>query len=83
MTTHATLDWTPLEEPYTIEDRPLWWHERGLSQTASGYGKRLTSSRVVRLASGQARRIYVTCYSNNGTAWINHAGARRIIRDTF
>lgn len=76
-----SAEWTVLERPYEIIDRPLWFHMAGLSQTASGYGKKLTSARVVRLPDGRERRVYVTIYSNSGTAWIVLDGARRIIRD--
>lgn len=73
--------WTPLPEPYEIIDRPLWWHLKGLQQTASGYGKKLTSSRCVKLPNGIVRRIYVTCWSNSGTAWIRHNGNEYTVRD--
>ncbi len=59
-----------LPQPYEIIDTPLWYHKRGLSQTASGYGSRLNSGRSVRLQDGRVRRIYITQYSNAGTAWI-------------
>jgi len=68
-----------LRAPFTIEDRPLPWQERGLTYTASGYGKKIPSSRVVRLPNGQTRRIYVTIFSNSGTAWINVAGETFVI----
>lgn len=61
--------------------RPLWYHLRGLSQTASGYGARLTSAYCVRFSDGILRRIYVTQYSNAGTAWIMLAGKRVIVDD--
>ena len=73
------LDWTHLEQPYEYVNRPLWWHRQGLSQTASGYGKALTSSRCVKLPDGRERRVYVTCYSNAGTAWIRLGGVRRLV----
>lgn len=42
------------DDEYEIVDRPLPWQIQGLQQTASGYGKRLTSSRCIRLVtSGQ------------------------------
>jgi hypothetical protein len=59
-----------LPQPYEFFDKPLWWHKQGLSQTASGYGKRLTSRRCIKLPDGRIRRVYVTIYSNAGTAWI-------------
>lgn len=74
-------DWTPLDEPYEVIDRPLWFHLQGLQQTATGYGRKLTSSRCVTLPDGRVRRIYITIYSNAGTAWIVLDGKRRIIRD--
>ena len=52
------------------EDRPLWWHLRGLSFTASGYGRRIPTSRVVRW-NGRWRRVYVAVYGNAGTAYID------------
>jgi hypothetical protein len=55
-------------EPADLVERPLWHHKRGLSQTASGYGAKLASSRMIHFA-GKLRRIYVTIYSNAGTAW--------------
>jgi hypothetical protein len=73
--------WTRLEAPYTFEDRPLAWQRAGLQQTASGYGRRLTSTRVVRLPDGRTRRVYVTCFSNSGTAWIILDGQTRIVDD--
>lgn len=77
---HKPHDWTDLPEPYEFKDAPLWWHKAGLSETASGYGARLTSALKVRLPDGRTRRVYVTCYSNAGTAWIMLDGARRIVR---
>ena len=69
-----------LEGEYKVIERPLWWHKQGLQQTATGYGARLTSARMVELPSGTRRRIYVTCYSNNGSAWITLKGERLYLR---
>lgn len=69
-----------LEEPYETLDRPLWWHLKGLIQTASGYGSRLTSARCVRLPDGRTRRVYVTQWSNAGSAWITLDGRRLYLR---
>jgi hypothetical protein len=56
-----------------IKEYPLWWQKQGLSQTASGYGRKLTSSKMVFWA-GRWRRVYVCCYSNAGTAYIMQGG---------
>lgn len=70
-----------LPEPYTFEDRPLWFHTAGLQETASGYGARLRTARVVRLPDGRTRRVYLTIYSNVGTAWINLDGRLWVVRE--
>lgn len=69
-----------LEGPYELVDRPLWWHLKGLSQTRSGYGSKITSSRCVKLPDGRQRRIYVTIWSNAGTAWIILNNEKLIVR---
>jgi hypothetical protein len=53
--------------------RPLWWHEKGLSYTASGYGGKIPTPWVVRVGS-KTHRIYVAQYSNLGTAYIQRGG---------
>ena len=45
-----------LDEPYEVIKRPFPWHLQGLQQTASGYGKKLTSDRCVKLLGGQVLR---------------------------
>jgi hypothetical protein len=70
-----------LTEPYEVIDKPLWWHEKGLRQTASGYGNKLTTSRCVRLPDGRIRRIYCTIWSNIGTCWVILNKKRLIVRD--
>ena len=65
-------------DPTELIDRPLWWHLRNLSQTASGYGAKLTTRHCIDL-DGKERRIYVTIYGNAGTAWITYKGARLVI----
>lgn len=75
--------WAGHVHPVAILDRPLWWHRRGLSQTASGYGSRLTSPRVAVLPGGHHRRIYVTRWANAGTAWVVVARERVLLRETI
>ena len=70
-----------LPEPYTFEDRPLWFHTAGLQETASGYGSKLRTARMVRLPDGRTRRVYLTIYSNSGTAWIELDGLLWVIRE--
>lgn len=70
-----------LAEPFTLHDKPLPWQAAGLQETASGYGRRLRSTRVLRLADGRERRIYVTIFSNSGTSWIRANGRSFVVID--
>lgn len=64
------------------KDSPLWHHNAGLQQTASGYGKRLTSREMVRTEeNGPWRRVYVKCVSNSGAAYVTIKGRNYCIVD--
>lgn len=65
--------------PHSLTYAPLEWQKQGLSFTASGYGKKIPTSDVIFLR-GRKHRVYVTQYSNAGTAWITFEGKRTIIR---
>lgn len=56
-------------------DAPLPWQKQGLQQTASGYGRKLTSSRKISY-NGKAYRLYATCYSNAASHWFTCKGQR-------
>ena len=62
-------------------DSPLWWHKLGLSQTASGYGGKLTS-RYKTQFNGRLYRVYVMCYGNAGSAYIIVKGVRLFLRNS-
>jgi hypothetical protein len=51
------------------KESPLWWQEKGLSYTATGYGKRIPTRHMVRY-NGKWRRVYCAIYSNIGTCYI-------------
>lgn len=54
-----------------VKAAPLWWHLRGLSYTASGYGRRIPSRYMVRVpGSARWRRVYCYIFSNAGTYYI-------------
>jgi hypothetical protein len=69
-----------LELPYEIIVSQLAWQARGLTWTASGYGAKIPSDRMVVFSNGRKYRIYVTIYSNIGSAWITKGGKRLYIR---
>jgi hypothetical protein len=59
-------------------DAPLCWHLEGLRQTASGYGYKLTTRKKY-MYKGRAYRVYVSQFSNAGTAYILVRGVRIIL----
>lgn len=58
---------------------PLVWQERGLQQTASGYGAKLTTQHKISY-NGRLYRIYATCYSNVASHWFTANKQRIYIR---
>lgn len=68
----------PTDESHIVE-KPLWYHKRGLMQTASGYGSKLVTSKMLKVGK-RLHRIYVVCYSNAGSAYIIRKGKREYLR---
>ena len=58
---------------------PLWWHTKGLQQTASGYGAKLVTPYKV-LYDGKLRRVYRMCFSNIGSLYVMQ-GKNKVIID--
>lgn len=61
-----------------LEYDPPQWMKRGMQETSSGYGARLNSGYNI-MFEGRKRRIYITIYSNNGTAWFHFKGDKVIV----
>lgn len=66
--------------PLDSKDSPLWWQEKGLMFTSTGYGKRIPTRNMVRY-NGKWRRVYCCIYSNAGTCYIGKLSDGLIIRD--
>ena len=58
--------WTQSVE---ARESSLWWQDRGLSFTATGYGSRIPTRYMVKF-NGRWRRVYCRQYSNVGTLYI-------------
>lgn len=56
----------------------LKWQELGLSFTASGYGRRIPTSRMIRLG-GRWRRVCCCIFSNAGTCYVEQGQAKNWI----
>lgn len=65
-----------------VKKQPLWYHKRGLMQTATGYGNKLRTEWMV-LLDGRWRRVYCRIFSNSGTLYIIWKKEEYIIRDEF
>lgn len=63
----------------TLIDAPLWWHERGLQKTASGYGKKIETRHKVNYL-GRDRRVYVDVFGNSGSAYVIVKGQKITVR---
>jgi hypothetical protein len=57
-----------------LVNRPLWFHLRGLAETATGYGARLRTSHMIRWQGRRKgivlRRVYCTIWGNAGSCWV-------------
>jgi len=62
-------------ETTDLIDDPLPWQKQGLQQTASGYGRKLTSRYKINF-EGKLYRLYVTIYSNAGSTWFRVKGRK-------
>jgi hypothetical protein len=60
-------------KPDMIVDRPLWYHKRGLMQTATGYGRKLVTSKMLKIGN-RLHRIYCCIFSNCGTCYVIYNG---------
>lgn len=59
-------------------DKPLWWHLKGLQQTATGYGRKLSTSKMVKY-NNRLHRVYCCIFSNIGTCYIISKGKWLVI----
>lgn len=66
-------DGTRLTVKVSVRREYLWWQERGLSFTRTGYGRRIPTTYKV-LHNGRWKRVYCQIYSNCGTCYIESKG---------
>ena len=62
-------------------DAPLSWHKLGLQQTASGYGKKLTTRYKI-AHKGRTYRVYACVFGNAGSSFIIVRGEKIFLSDT-
>lgn len=52
-----------------MEYAPMWFHLKGLQETATGYGRRLNTGYKLSF-NGRMYRVYCCIFSNSGTLYI-------------
>ena len=62
-------------------DAPLSWHKLGLRETASGFGKKLTTRYKI-AHKDRLYRVYATVFGNAGSAFIIARGEKIFLSDT-
>lgn len=62
------------------KESPMWWHDKCLSYTASGYGKRIPTRYMVKF-NNKWRRVYLCIYSNIGTLYIGKLSDNLIVQE--
>lgn len=62
---HATIN--NIRVPTKI--KRIWWQEKGLSFTGTGYGARIPTEYMMQW-EGRWRRVYCRIYSNTNTLYI-------------
>jgi hypothetical protein len=73
------MDYISLKD-YPTRRKELWWQEKHLMETATGYGNKLHTTRMIQYA-GRWRRVYCRCYSNSGTCYIIVNGKEQYVTD--
>lgn len=66
-------------EAVEIKTDMLWWQEKGLSYTASGYGSKIPTRYKVK-HNNKWKRVYCRIYSNIGTLYIMDKGEKLIVQ---
>ena len=60
-----------------VKEKPLPWQERGLSYTATGYGRKIPTRYMVH-HGGKWRRVYCCVFSNSGTLYIGKLSSEAV-----
>ena len=65
--------------PYeTVKAEGLKKTETPLNRSVTGYGPKIPTSYMLKYLN-RWRRVYVACFSNSGTTWVNVKGERVVI----
>jgi hypothetical protein len=63
-----------------VQEKPLDWQLKGLTKTASGYGTKIPTTKVISLDGfDRLRRIYCDIFSNIGICYVIKNGLKQIV----
>ena len=66
-----------MTESVAVKEKPLFWQERGLMYTATGYGRKIPTRYMVQYG-GKWRRVYCCIFSNVGTLYIGKLSSETV-----
>ena len=69
-----------LGKHYKSIEKPLWWQLKNLSYTATGYGRKIPTTKMLCM-NNRLYRIYCCIFSNSGTCFICSQGKELIVVD--
>lgn len=55
--------------PMAMSERLLEWQRPGVQYTATGYGTKIPTIKVIQWSDGKVRRVYCDIYSNAGSCY--------------
>lgn len=55
--------------PLAMSERLLEWQRLGMQYTATGYGAKIPTRKVIKWSDGKVRRVYCDIYSNVGSCY--------------
>jgi hypothetical protein len=61
-------------------EKLLHWQKMGLMQTSSGYGAKLTTTKMLKV-NNKLHRVYCACYGNSGSCYIIKNGSKLYLHD--
>ena len=50
-------------------ENPLWFHKKCLMQTATGYGRKLVTTKMIKI-NKRLHRVYCNQFSNTGSCYV-------------
>jgi hypothetical protein len=76
------VDYLQNSEIQSVRRKLLWWQARGISYTATGYGRKIPTTVQIRIGN-RWHRVYCVCYSNTGSCYVVRQGKPVYIDESY